>query len=146
MGARVLTLEQASNLYAIPLTDYGPSKGAGLLVSSGCGMMLAIMDCCSMLRWCVDIDGVRDQRARLADFLLCAEKVVAPLAVCGWFSISDPKPLRDALMALAGPVVVYGGNVRFGVPGEAETLERFIRMISESATSNSIKRPRTADC
>jgi hypothetical protein len=139
----LLTLEQGSRLYAIPLTDYGADRGRGLLVSSGCGMMMAAMDCAPRLRWCVDIDTVRDPRARLADFLLVAERVAEPLAVCGWFSISDPEPLRRAVLALERAAVVYTGNIVLGVPGEVRSFTAFVEAL-QAPREASPGRARTA--
>lgn len=139
MGA-VLTLDQASRLYHIPLTDYGAwgddSRGNGLLVSSGCGMMMATMDCVPALRWCVDTDDLRGRKsARIDDFLLVAQYLATPLGVCGWFSISDPAPLRRAVEALSRPVVVYTGNVRLGVVGEVDSFDKFLRALQAASAS-----------
>jgi hypothetical protein len=128
----VLTLKQAARLYHVPITDYAlhdepDARGEGLLVSSGAGMMMAAMDCCPKLRWCVDIDGLRDRpSARVADFMLMAERVAEPIAVCGWFSITDPKPLRDAVLGLTKTAIVYTGNIRLRVPGEVLSFREFI--------------------
>ena len=107
-------------------------------------MMMAAMDCVEHLRWCVDIDTLRDPRARLADFLLVAERHVDPLAVCGWFSISDPRPLRDAVLGFERPAVVYTGNVVLGVPGEVRSFTAFLEALQARRPAPQAGRTRTA--
>lgn len=93
-------------MYDVPLIDYG--RGAGTLVSSGCGIMMAVMGQTS-LRYCVDIDRMKSQE-RLGDFMLMAEQHSPPLAVCGWFSLTEPRPLREAIAALRTQPITYGGG------------------------------------
>jgi hypothetical protein len=119
------TIAQASRLYAVPLTDYGPARGDGLLVSSGCGMMMSVMDEVPALRWCVDLDAVHDKRSRIGDFLLVAETLASPIGVCGWFSISDPEPLRAAVRAMTRRPIVYCGNIKLGAGCEVFSLGAF---------------------
>ena len=145
------TLEQASRLYGVPLTDYEQldydehghtgARGAGLLVSSGAGMMMSVMDCCPSLRWCVDVDGLRDRRrVRVADFILCAERSASPLAICGWFSITDPRELVGAVRGLTRPAIVYLGNLRLGLPGEVDSFREFVSAI-DAAAIDSMSQP-----
>ena len=42
--------------YRVDLIDYGRDTG-GLLISSGCGTMMAVMDHAPALRFCLDIDA-----------------------------------------------------------------------------------------
>jgi hypothetical protein len=145
-GLVTLTLEQASRLYHVPVTDYrtrdddGGARGNGLLVSSGAGMMMAAMDCCPSLRWCVDVDDLRGRpTARVTDFLLCAERVASPLAICGWFSISNPDEIVAAVRAMnvaasrRHRAIVYLGNLRLGLPGEVQSFQAFIANIKAAA-------------
>ncbi len=79
--------------YRLDLHDYGGDRGAGLLVSSGAGSMMAIMDHAPKLRWCLDIDHL-SREGRLAGLLACAAHLPEVLvAFAGWFSITNPKPL-----------------------------------------------------
>lgn len=133
--------------YRIPLIDYGPDREgdrAGLLISSGCGTMMAVMDACPAFRWCLDIDAIGQSVQRtssLTNFLLAAERYVQPLGVVGWFSITDPEPLRRSLRRLRtlGRVLVYTQAAR--VPGgyEFETLEDFIRAANQPRTSSTAR-------
>lgn len=120
MGA--FTIEQAARFYRIPLIDY--SRGRGVLISSGCGLMLAVMDQ-APFRWCVDTDRLSAaEQDRLADFCTIAS-ALEPIAVCGWFSYSRPAPLIAAVRACSTPLS-YAGHIRFGVDGEHESLESFL--------------------
>lgn len=128
----MLTLEQASRLYGVPLTDYGERRGQGLLVSSGSGLMMAVMDACPAFRWCVDLDTLRSrQDTRIGDFLQMAERLTEPIAICGWFSISNPAPLKAAAAGMTTSPIVYAGNVRLGIARECESLEEFLRAVRE---------------
>lgn len=121
----MFTLEQASRLYGVPLIDYERPTARGLLVSSGSGIMMSVMDKVPSLRWCVDVDGL-GRRARLADFLVIADAVVERIAVCGWFSITDPAPLRNAVAALPRAPLVYVGHIELGAGRQMATLGEFI--------------------
>lgn len=120
----MFTVAQAARLYGIDLIDYErPSRG--LLVSSGAGIMMGVMDEARTLRWCVDVDSLKPT-ARLDQFLVMAERLCDPVAICGWFSITDPRPLRAAIAGMTQPPICYGGNVRFGVGRESDTLRSFL--------------------
>ena len=117
------SVEQAAKLYGIPLLDFG--RGRGVLISSGCGIMVGVMDQVAF-RWCIDADQLtRGQQARLGSFAEMAG-AQGPVAVCGWFSLSDPTPLVAALQSAPPPVLAYAGGKRFGVDGEASNLDEFI--------------------
>jgi hypothetical protein len=132
----MLTLEHASRLYQVPLVDYGADRGRGLLVSSGAGMMMAIMDQCARIRWCVDIDALpRRESVRVADFLLLAEPHCDPIGVCGWFSITNPEEMLRAVRQLRAPSV-YLGNVRAGLDGECDSLRAFIERLQGDESCN----------
>lgn len=78
----------------VPLIDYGSHRGAGILLSSGSGIMMAMMDACPCLRWCVDIDEpAKDAERWLAQVSVEARPVVA----VGWFSISPSDRMRRLL-------------------------------------------------
>ena len=133
------TIEQASRLYRVPLVDYG-RPSTGVLVSSGCGIMMGVMDACPELRWCVDIDDLkRRPEARIADFLLMAERACEVVAVCGWFSLTDPTCLREAVAALEAPVT-YGGGGVWLKQGEPKTLGAFIEAVQARAEAVSPRR------
>jgi len=125
----MFTIEQAARMYSIPLIDY--HRGSGVLIGSGAGTMMAVMDQALELRWCVDVDSF-DKRSRLADFLLMAERVVSPIVVAGWFSITDPAPIRRAIAGLRTPPVCYGGNVRLTTdPTEATSMQELLDQLED---------------
>jgi hypothetical protein len=127
----MLTIPEAAKMYRIPLTDFGPEGWGeypcrrGVLVSSGAGIMSAVMDQVPF-RYCVDTDELRGRLHWLADFMLMAYAVDPMLGVCGWFSYTDPEPLRAALEALPFPAPCYFGNVRVDLPKECVSLYDFV--------------------
>ena len=108
----------------IPLIDY-ERAGDGLLISSGCGIMLAVMDSVPTLRFCVDIDdaGCGD---RFADFIQWIRywKTV-PLFCVGWFSLTSPEPLKRIVDNVRGEVLAYTPGVDLGAI-HVETLDQLI--------------------
>ena len=127
----VLAVIQAARLYAVPLIDYEREDAYGVLVSSGCGIMMAVMDASPCLRWCVDADRLRgNPRARIADFLYCASLTADPVVVCGWFSYTDPTELTAAIWKMPIPPLVYGGAHRFGHGREARSLRELLSMLN----------------
>lgn len=132
----MFTIEQASRLYGVPLIDYSRPTARGLLVSSGSGIMMSVMDKVPSLRWCVDVDSL-SPRARLADFLVMADALVGRIAVCGWFSITDPAPLRAAVAALPRAPLVYAGHIELGAGRQLPTLGDFIDALNWPAVSES---------
>lgn len=125
----------ASRFYRVPLVDFGTEgwwvwpERRGVLIGSGCGLMVSVMDQVPF-RWCVDTDDLRHSRgANLQGFLHMAQSLTGFVAVCGWFSYSDPEPLRAAVRALPNPAacpVYFGGGVLADVPGACYPLQEFI--------------------
>jgi hypothetical protein len=132
-----VTIEQLARLYRVRLIDY-ERPGKGLLVSSGCGIMMGVMDHVPALRWCVDIDSCRD--ARIGDFMTAATRYASPLGVCGWFSLTDPTELREAIRAVPEVVATYAGHIRLGVPGEVTTLAAFIAALNGHSETSGTSR------
>lgn len=122
-----LTVRQVSKLYCIEPVDYEYSehgifqnRGNWLLVAAGCGLMMAVMDQEPRFRWCVDIDTIRDPRARLEDWLigmtLATEAdgslAVGRVCVVGGWAVTKPDVLVAALRAIKQKVTVYPTTVQ----------------------------------
>jgi hypothetical protein len=120
--------------YRLDLHDYGGHRGAGLLVSSGAGSMMAIMDHAPSLRWCLDIDHL-PREGRLAGLLACAAHLPEVLvAFAGWFSITNPKPLFLAIQTVPRKARAqwhaYVPGLPFPVGNNHSTLEQFLAALS----------------
>ena len=120
--------------YGIELFDY-QRESNGLLVSSGAGTMCAVMDVCPVFRWCLDIDQNTDAD-RLGSFLICADVCVNPFGVVGWFSITPPEPLQDALRRLPnlGRVLAYTQQATMPAGFHFSTLGDFIAAANDFET------------
>lgn len=125
----MFTVEQASRLYRVPTIDYGRPEATGLLIASGCGLMMSVMDAVSGLRWCVDFDALKPD-ASLDSFLTVAAPGLSVIGMCGWFTITKPETIRS--VTSREDVIVYGGNVRFGARREATSLRDFVTLLTES--------------
>lgn len=127
-------IENVARGYGVTLIDYARGS-SGLLVCSGSGLMMSIMDHAPAIRWCCDYDCL-DARAQknIGDVLLWAERLCRPLVVAGWFDPPDPQPIRRALSALSGDNLhVYaGGGVRLVSYAQCETLSDLLRRLEQS--------------
>jgi len=127
VGAAPFSVEQAARLYSVPLIEY-PGCAGGVLLSSGCGIMLGVMDQLP-LRWCSDVDQMPDaQRSRLPEFMQMAS-ASGLVAVCGWFSHHSPEALREGVARLGPKAPCYAGHKRFGLWWESPTLAHFIEQV-----------------
>lgn len=121
-----MQLEEAAALCGVHLVDYGKHRGSygdrrggALLIASGSGLMMSIMDAEPEFRWCCDIDV----GGNAVDFAILASRTVGLIGLAGWFSFHDPEPFREILrLPLACHVIAYGGNVALG----CETLQDFL--------------------
>jgi hypothetical protein len=129
LNGRPWWLSEFSAQYFIDLTDYGPQgRGDWLLIGSGAGIMMAVMDAAPRLRWCVDIDSLR-RTDRFARWLAWAENFVGGIAIAGWFSITDPAMLIEAVKGLKKKPLCYTQMADVG--GErVETLGELIEHLN----------------
>jgi hypothetical protein len=111
----------------VPAIDYD-RRGAGTLVSSGSGIMLAVMDACPRLARCVDLDHLPPD-SRFHDWLAWMWRLAAPVAIVGWFSISDPGPLRLAIASLPERPLTYTPGTFLG-GWHIDTLDDFLRLLN----------------
>lgn len=118
--------------YGLPLADYR-RHSAGLLIGSGCGIMMAVMDECPCYRWCFDQDEVPGG-FDLAGVLAWLSRYCSPVGLAGWFTVSDPARIAAALRELPVPPLVYAGHRHLGVGAEAASLADFIRLSNAART------------
>lgn len=121
------------------MIDYGATRaGDWLLVGSGAGIMMAAMDVLPQFRYCVDIDSIKHPSARLNEWLAAMEFGGRRICVAGWFSITQPDALRQALDGLQCKPLVYAGDGGADLfPGYevSETLDQFIRAVEDMEAS-----------
>jgi hypothetical protein len=106
----------------VPVIDY-ERDGGGLLIAVGSGLMLAVMDLVPTLRWCVDVGGGRSfvlhegllmERNLLHEWLVWMNREVDHVAVAAWFSVTDPRHLKDALRSVDEGKLVWYANADLG--------------------------------
>ena len=125
------SLELASKLYRVPLVDYERSS-TGVLVGSGCGLMLSVMDSVQAFRWCVDVDHLRDPD--VASFLEAASFVVPFIGIVGWFTITRPETILRGIAAMKSPPLCYLANVPdLNLPRLAHSLDEFVSIANRDA-------------
>jgi hypothetical protein len=118
-------------LFDVPLIDYGRPT-YGLLIGSGAGTMMAIMDASVRFRFALDLDDCRGREHKLFAFIRALDRngLIELVALAGWFSITDPKPIAAVLKGLSAPVIIYSGaglgrEVFGGLPF-VDTLDDFL--------------------
>ncbi len=95
-----------------------------MLLASGSGLMMAIMDAVPEFRWCAELD----RGGHALDFALLAAPHVRAIGLAGWFSISSPAQFLAVIAeSLPCRVLSYGGNVRLGYG----TLGEFLHAAGE---------------
>ena len=97
-------------LFDVPLIDYNrPSYG--LLIGAGAGSMMAIMDASTRFRFAIELDACRGREDSLRGLIRALDRngLIDLVALAGWFSITDPKPIAAALKGLTAPVIIYSG-------------------------------------
>jgi hypothetical protein len=147
--AQAKRVRNISSAYLIPVIDY-ERCGNGLLIAVGSGLMMATMDLVASLRWCVDVGGGRrfvvdEGLLSERNLLVWMNREVDHVVVSAWFSVSDPRDLRDALRAVDEAKVVCYSNVDLGRGGRADSLAdlriKAERIASLSGTSNNLCMP-----
>jgi hypothetical protein len=139
--------EQLEQFYGVPVPlEYNDRIGNWLVISIGAGLMMSVMDLIPQVSRCVDMGNV-PKDARFADWLACAERMVGGIIVCGWYSISNPQPMRDAIAALQHPerVLTYIQPTGLGVGQDFATLDELKDAAVQAAGSAMSNMPSLPD-
>jgi hypothetical protein len=94
--------------------------------------MMAIMDASVRFRFALDLDDYRGKEHKLFAFIRALDRngLIDLVALAGWFSITDPKPIAAVLKGLSAPVIIYSGaglaREAFGGLPFVETLDDFL--------------------
>ena len=122
-----MTPTALAQYFGFELHDY-KRAGDSILIASGSGLMMAIMDAVPRFRWCIDIDSHRDITHRVPTLMSaldinCQFKAIA---VAGWFSVDKPHTLQQGISKVTrAHCITYSGGL--GVfPNEHHTLSEYI--------------------
>lgn len=122
-----MTPTALAQYFGFDLHDY-KRAGDSLLIASGCGLMMAVMDSVPRFRWCIDIDSHREIAHRVPTFmsaldLNCQFKAIG---VAGWFSVDTPHALQQGIAKVTrAQCIAYSGGL--GVfSNEQHTLREYI--------------------
>lgn len=112
--------------FGFDLIDYN-RDGNGLLISSGAGIMMAIMDAVPNIRWCIDIDSHRQIRSRVPNLMVALDHCELDfIAVAGFFSNDSPVEMAQGIVRLRNTYCPqYSGGYKV-FPDESATLAAFI--------------------
>lgn len=120
---------ELARFFGVPLIDYRRESN-GVLVASGCGIMMAAMDEVPCFRWCVDADSMRWGGApwRIEWFMTALDRntTVELLGVAGWFSLDRPTYLQAGLRTIHRMrTATYSGGAG-AFDGEASSYGEFV--------------------
>jgi hypothetical protein len=114
--------------FGFDLIDY-ERQGDSILIASGAGVMMTIMDVVPRFKYCVDIDSYRHINNRVPQLInaLDLNCNLAVIGIAGWFTIDTPLVLQEGINKIKkAKCVSYSGNYKV-FPNESHTLEMFIK-------------------
>jgi hypothetical protein len=114
--------------FGFNLIDYD-RQGDSVLIASGAGIMMAIMDAVPRFKYCIDIDSYRQINSRVPQLInaLDLNCNLGIIGIAGWFSIDKPEALQEGINKIKKTrCVSYSGNYAV-FPNEVSTLELFIK-------------------
>lgn len=116
-----------ANYFGFDLIDY-KRQGDGILISSGAGIMMAIMGICPRFKYCIDIDSHREINSRVPQFISALDRntELEVIGIAGFFSIDKPTALVEGISKIKrARYIGYSGN-HLVFPDEHNTLKDFI--------------------
>ena len=118
---------EIAKYFGFDLIDYD-RQGDSLLISSGAGVMMAIMDAVPRFKYCIDIDSYRHITNRVPQLISALDLNcnLGIIGIAGWFSIDEPKALQEGINKIKRTKCIsYSGNYKV-FNNESPTLEIFI--------------------
>lgn len=118
--------------FGFDLIDY-KRIGDGVLIASGCGIMMSIMDAVPRYRYCIDVDSFRSIQSRLPQMLSALDKncQLKLIGIAGWFSLDKPDALQQGQTRITkAQCITYSGGYNAFV-NEALSLQEFIKQSQE---------------
>ena len=119
-----LCVSRANEYFGVEFIDYG-REGRGILISSGCGIGMALMDVLPDCRYFVDTDRYRHRSIDWSSLAAILALSDCYLVLAGWFSFDKAQIFDDIERSFSGKVWRYeGGNTR--------SLSDFLQSIRET--------------
>jgi hypothetical protein len=124
-------ISQAREFFGVDFADYDRPGATGILITSGCGIGMGIMDVFPEVRWFCDVDQYRHQPVdweALSIFLTAGDWRPGFVILAGWFSL-DRAVVFDRFQAGAcrTPVFRYDG-------GGGTSLADFLAVVRDAVT------------
>lgn len=87
--------EKIAKYFEVTFFNYN-RPSTGVLLSSGCGIGMALMDVCPQLNWFLDVDTYRFKQVDWESIAVIISARKPTLVVtAGWFTIDTPKALNE---------------------------------------------------
>jgi hypothetical protein len=116
-----------STYFGFDLHDY-KRIGDSILIASGSGLMMAIMDAVPRFKYCIDIDNHRNINQRVPNYLTALDLncKFSIIAIAGWFSIDNPDMLQQGISKINNAqCITYSGGYKV-FPNECISLNDLI--------------------
>jgi hypothetical protein len=116
-----------ASYFGFQLHDYKRS-GDAVLIASGSGLMMTVMDAVPRFSYCIDVDNYRHITNRVPQLVSALDLNcnLALIGIAGWFSVDAPDQLCAGINKIRQTnCVSYSGGYRV-FPNECMTLNQFI--------------------
>lgn len=91
--------------FGVEFIRYDRAEDGGILVASGCGIGMGLMDCIPALTWFVDVDAYRQKTIDWECISVIASlSGPAFFLLAGWFSLDKPQIFRTFERGICGGV------------------------------------------
>lgn len=87
-------IEFLSKVYNVPVIDYGTDRGNGILVATGSGLMMTIMDMRKEIRYCVETkELLKNDMSKY--WIMELQTTVDLLLFVAWLSITPESKIQE---------------------------------------------------
>lgn len=125
-------LDKINSAFKIEFVDY-ERDGTGVVVSSGCGIGMGLMDVLTECRYFIDLDTYRTSLIDWEAVAVCVSvRRPSKIVMAGWFTIDRPLAFDRFIRGVVDvPLFVYRGGVDV-------SLSEFVTCVKDFKNLNSI--------
>lgn len=109
---KITGIELVSKIYKIPIIDYGESRGEGVLICTGSGLMMSIMDINKSIRYCIetkDLINIINAKYWIMELQSCTPFII----FAGWLSVTKPESIIDLFSLLENGIQKHNSKSNF---------------------------------
>lgn len=123
------------DFFNVEFIDYGDHRGNSILISSGAGIGMALMDQFMGVRYFIDIDSYRHDIIDWESIgIILSNSKPKMIIFCGWFTLDNRKNFQKIVDGTCNNV--NGEIIEFYDGGKTENLQSFIDKINSYSVDN----------